>query len=425
MKARHRWKAVRWFTLAALGLVTPQPFAHGEAADSRSGMLLTQGEAMQPTVSRTAAMPASGGDGCPEGTFKPLFKAGCAKPSGDSRLPLNDSEPMKFEGLRLSKSVAFLQATGTITRDTPAEFARFLATDAAKLSIDLNIHSPGGDVPAAMELGRAIRAAHLNTSIERSIPLEGVMRVYRAKAPVCTGACAYAFLGGVSRSYSAEARYGLPRSAASDVASYLGELGIDPRVLQAAASAPAKDDGFVVPSTQGKEFHIIFDATGLTTFTAEVRGGKTVAAFKFTDRGHKYDGLLSCEQGQRMLAVLDTEESVHPVLQVMNEFPAEFEASGRKIEGTATYIGRTDMSPAQILFRLPSLDESSFSGGGLVLRKLTNPQLSPDGVRGGADTANRGLLDALSWGDAESSLLFRIAGDNGERVLPAVFKGCQ
>jgi hypothetical protein len=426
MKARHGWKAVCWLALAAFGLVAPQLLAHGESADPSSGVVLTQGEAIQPAVSRTGTKPAGGGEGCPDGTFKPLFKTGCAKPSADSRLPLNDSEPMRFEVLRLSKSIAFLQATGTITKETPAEFARFMATDGAKLSVDLNIHSPGGDVRAAMELGRAIRAAHLNTSIERSIPLEGAMRVYRAKDPVCAAACAYAFLGGLSRSYSAEARYSLPRSAASgDAASYLDELGIDPRLLQAAASAPAKDDGFVVPSAQGKDLHVIFDASGLTTFTAEARGGKTVAAFEFTDRGHKYGGLLACDQGQRVLTVLDTEESVHPVLRIMNEFPAEFDANGQKIEGTATYVGRTELSPARILFRLPSLDERSFSGSGVVLKKLTNPQLSPDGFRASADSANRGLLDALSWGDAESSLLFRIAADNGERVLSAVFRGCQ
>ena len=346
--------------------------------------------------------------------------------------PANDSDPMRFEAVQLSKSISFLQGTGTITRETPAEFERFLATDAAKSSRDLSLHSPGGDELAGMELGRAIRKARLNTAIERSIPLEGLMKVYRYKDPACTSACAYAFLGGVSRSYSADALYGLHRnasvtSAASSGAApqYLDEMGIDPRVLQSTAGATTKGDIFVVPNVLGKEWRIIFDASGMTTFAVEERRGRTTAVFEFTDRGHKYGGMLYCEQGRSALAILDRDDWVHPVLRIINEFPVEFEADGRKIAGNATYVARSDKSPASILFLLPSLDEQSFSGSGLVLTRLTNPQLPSSATSpGGGDTANRGLLDALSWGDAESAFLFRIVADNGKSALPPVFKDC-
>jgi hypothetical protein len=126
------------------------------------------------------------------------------------------------------------------------------------------------------------------------------------------------------------------------------------------------------------------------------------------------------------MAILDRDDTVHPVLRVMNEFPVEFDANGRKIAGNATYVGRTEQSPAVILFLLPLLDGQSFAGSGLVLTRLTNPQLTSSRTSpGGADVANRGLLDALSWGDAESALLFRIVADNGARTLPSVFKDCR
>jgi hypothetical protein len=353
-----------------------------------------------------------------------MFKAGCAAPSTDSKLPLNDSQPMRFEAVHLSKSISFLQGIGTITKETPAEFGRFLATDAARASRDLSLHSAGGDVIAGMELGRAIRQARMNTSIERSIPLEGLMKVYRYKDPACASACAYAFLGGVSRSYSADALYGLPRNDADP--RYLEEMGIDPRQLQALAGATTKGDLFVVPSALGKEWRIIFDASGLTTFNVEERRGKTMAVFDFTDRGHKFGGLLYCEQGHSAMAILDRDDSIHPVLRIMNEFPVEFEANGRKIAGNATYVERTEQSPAAILFLLPVLNGQSFSGSGLALTRLTNPQLpSSRTSSGGGYTANRGLLDALSWGDAESALLFRIVADNAARTLPSVFKDCR
>ncbi len=166
-QARHRWRAITWIALAVFGLVASQRAASGESvgpspgidcqASYRCGAILTQGEPIQPAVSPPGPKPAGAAEGCPSGTFKPLFKAGCAKPSADSNLPANDGEPMRFEAIQLSKSIAFLQAIGTITKDTPAEFARFMATDAARASVDLNIHSPGGDLLAGMELGRAIR----------------------------------------------------------------------------------------------------------------------------------------------------------------------------------------------------------------------------------------------------------------------------
>ena len=415
---RHR-RAALWIALAILGLVAPGWHAHGESA---SGVVLTQGEALQPAASVPEVKPP-GGDGCPAGTFKPLFKAGCAKPSPDSVLPAKDSEPMRFEAIHLSRSVTYLQATGTITTDTPAEFARFLATDAARTSSDLNMHSPGGDAAAAMELGRSIRKARLNTTIGRSIPLEGAMRVYRYKEAECVAACAYAFMGGVSRSYGEDARYSLPRSISNATAAFAEEMGIAPGLLAAAATGTTKDGSFAVPSERAKEWRVIFDASGLTTFTAGQRGGKAVATFDFADRGHKYGGTVFCNQGHRVLAISDTEDSLHPVLRIMNEFPVQFETGGRRIEGTATYVGRTERSPALVLFHLPSLDERSFSGGGLVLKQVTNPQLSSSGNAG--DGTHRGLLDALSWGDAESTLLFRIVADNGERILPEVLRGCQ
>jgi hypothetical protein len=340
-----------------------------------------------------------------------LFKAGCAKMSASSNLPGHDEEPMRFEAVQLSKSISFLQAIGTITKETPAEFARFMATDAAKTSKDLALHSPRGDVLAGLELGRVIRHARLNTSIGRSIPLEGVMRVYRYKEATCASACAYAFLGGIGRSYPAGAVYALNRDAAAPpepVAQYVAEMGVDPRLLAAEAGP--------LPEEQSKQWRVVYDGSGLTTFAVEDRRGKSVATFNFVTRDHKYGGMLSCEDGHPAMTLLDLDDSIHPVLRIMNQFPVEFEANGRKIAGKASYVGRSDLSPGLVLFVLPSLDEKSFAGSGLVLTRVTNPQLS---------ASNRGLLEALSWGDAESAFLFRVVADNGESALGPLFRVCR
>jgi hypothetical protein len=331
--------------------------------------------------------------------------------SADSKLPGREEDPMRFEVIQLSKSISFLQAIGTITKETPAEFARFMASDAGKISKDLALHSPGGDVLAGLELGRAIRHARLNTSIGRSIPLEGVMRVYRYKEATCASACAYAFLGGIGRSYPAGAVYALKRDAAAlpePVAQYVTEMGVDPRLLTAEAGP--------LPEEQSKEWRVVYDGSGLTTFTVEDGRGKTVAAFNFVNRDHKYGGVLTCEDRHPAMIVLDLEDSIHPVLRIMNQFSVEFEANGRKVAGRASYVGRSELSPGLVRFVLPSLDEKSFAGSGLVLTRVTNPQLS---------VSNRGLLEALSWGDAESAFLFRVVADNGESVLGPLFRECR
>jgi hypothetical protein len=223
----HRWAIGAGIAAAILGLA----MSTAGAEEQRALTQLTQ--SATPTEK-----PSGRAEGCPPGTFKPLFKAGCASMSADSKLPGRDEDPMRFEVIQLSKSISFLQAIGTITKETPAEFARFMASDAGKISKDLALHSPGGDVLAGLELGRAIRHARLNTSIGRSIPLEGVMRVYRYKEATCASACAYAFLGGIGRSYPAGAVYALKRDAAAlpePVAQYVTEMGVDPRLLTAEA----------------------------------------------------------------------------------------------------------------------------------------------------------------------------------------------
>lgn len=92
----------------------------------------------------------------------------------------------------------WIAAEGNITVDTPAAFRRFM--DGRDYSLNVSLHSPGGDPLAAVELGREFRARRMTTSIGRTVPDNfGSQRTF---AGGCYSACAIAFLGGVSRSYS-------------------------------------------------------------------------------------------------------------------------------------------------------------------------------------------------------------------------------
>ena len=103
-------------------------------------------------------------EGCPAGQLKGLNET-CTKLSERTKLPLDETKPMRFEAVQVSMMMIHVQATGTITEDTPAEFERFLKSDEASYSKDLHLHSLGGNLMAGLRLGEMIRKAGMNTMV--------------------------------------------------------------------------------------------------------------------------------------------------------------------------------------------------------------------------------------------------------------------
>jgi hypothetical protein len=121
-------------------------------------------------------------------------------------------------------------------------------------------HSPGGSLIAGMEIGARIRELGINTVIgqpgggagywEFSRPgINAVERVLFAKAE-CFSACAYAFMGGVSRTIDQGAAYGLHQFRGSpneDMAQravvmlrrYLEQMGVNVQALDLASNTSA------------------------------------------------------------------------------------------------------------------------------------------------------------------------------------------
>ena len=91
----------------------------------------------------------------------------------------------------------WIAAEGVITEDTPREFEDFLSKNSYRSTIYFN--STGGDLFAALEIGRIIRERRHNTNVGRtSFQLSGNWDDFDDQG-VCLSACAYAFLGGVER----------------------------------------------------------------------------------------------------------------------------------------------------------------------------------------------------------------------------------
>src|SRR5690606_8850785 len=139
-----------------------------------------------------------------------------------------------------------------------------------------------------------IREAGLSTRVGRSIALEGLMDVYDYERPVCASACAYAFLGGTTRSFGPETVFGVHRFGSRDfevkgdvaqimsslLAVYVDRMGVNPRILELASSRAFENDLYVVTPSLAQELRIIFDPRGITEFRVEERDGAPWARFE-------------------------------------------------------------------------------------------------------------------------------------------------
>jgi hypothetical protein len=371
-------------------------------------------------------------EGCPPGQLPASEEEkACSRLSKYTRLPLDPSKPMVFEGIQASMTTIYVQAIGVITKDTPRKFKEFLKTGDAKMTRLLSLHSAGGDITAALELGELIRKARFNTLIGRSMPLDDPgrgMAAYDYKVSVCTAACAYAFLGGVTRSYRKTDVYGLPgpgsdgSASAADpqgfsasLATYIEKMGADPQVLQAAAGAPTGNKIFLVPVALGEKMNIIFDRSGEATFRPGTDGGRPVAKFDFTMAEKRFGGTIVCLEGVNRMVIEDRDNKIPPTLRQLRKAPAVLtDGTGQELEGFVTYAasGVLFIGHGAMIFGLPGLTATSFSDKGLALSSISDPE-----------NEKRSAGNPV-WDGEVMKFFFRIKAPNGAEILPSVLKGC-
>ncbi|QCK85153.1 hypothetical protein E8L99_04845 [Phreatobacter aquaticus] len=183
------------------------------------------------------------------------------------------------EGRGLFGLTRWIQASGPITADTADRFDQFArANRIAGMTVVLD--SPGGSMTSGLRMGRAFRAAGVNTMIGRTvIRLDGGQEsaTLLTHGMVCASACSYALLGGVHRTIASTARYGVHQFSRNigrdgrfvteqptvrdfesaqrlmaELAVYLQEMGIDAGLLPLAASMPhGQQIRFLTPAEIG------------------------------------------------------------------------------------------------------------------------------------------------------------------------------
>lgn len=383
-----------------------------------------------------ALLPASAmaEEGCPPGQLRGLGEV-CTKLSERTKLPLDEAQPMRFEAVQVSMMLIHVQATGTITEDTPNEFARFLKSDEASYSKDLHLHSLGGNLMAGLRLGEMVRKAGMNTTIGRSIPLEGVTNIYSYEEAVCASACAYAFLGGVTRDYGDRDFFGLHRFGVSGkaisgddaqvissiVSAYIQRMGIDQAVLQAAATASFEKGVYRLPVAMAKRMNVITAQNGETTFNVEDQDGRAVIRFEFNKRERRYAGSLMCVEGSKLLTVLDLDDTVPASLRQMREFPVKFtDGTGRTLAGRGSYFKNPKIN--YLMFSIPDLSKQAFVGEGLRLEDISN--LAIERRAKGKTGATPELITLMSWVGDVQQFAFQISAANGENTLPLILREC-
>jgi hypothetical protein len=157
----------------------------------------------------------------------------------------------------------WISAVGVIDESTPKKFEQFRKHHPYQQTIYL--HSPGGNLMAGMELGRLFRKYKMPVSIAKTEQVKGES-YSETTSGICASACAYAFLGGASRSITENSKIGFHQfykttileananpisvqgyTLSADqlisgiIAAYIVEMGVDARVLSIASLA-GKDE---------------------------------------------------------------------------------------------------------------------------------------------------------------------------------------
>lgn len=167
-----------------------------------------------------------------------------------------------------------LLATGTLDSEAPNRLAALLS--AGDYPETVVFDSPGGSLVAGIKLGRLIRANGLNTVVESAYSEERYKEagaqpelVELAADVSCYSACAYAFMGGVSRTLGEDARIGVhqfygmestssesnAQIAVATLSQYMLSMGID-RDLLDVASFTDSAEVLVIPHTSAQNYNL-------------------------------------------------------------------------------------------------------------------------------------------------------------------------
>ncbi|MFW9615594.1 ATP-dependent Clp protease proteolytic subunit [Aquabacterium sp.] len=175
---------------------------------------------------------------------------------------------------RMIEAPIKIHLKGSIDKDAAPRLARVLKLYEEQ-SISVHLDSPGGNLLAALEIGRLLRSVSASTHVD-------------AKA-MCYSACAFAYIGGSSRYMDRDARYGVHRAStmvdsfdtmesgqivAALVGAYIREMGVSPALLDLSVKASANDI-YLLSRKQLEDLRVVNNGSSKPSWTIEVADGGT------------------------------------------------------------------------------------------------------------------------------------------------------
>lgn len=229
-----------------------------------------------------------------------------------------NAEPMKFELMGNGgncNGCQWTQGSGEIMPDTADVFRKYLDDykkySGGELAGFIRLNSLGGSLQGGIALGEAIRSGNLSTEVGASIKGKphkpGESPNWDEKSDgVCASACAYAFLGGVSRSLSENDKLGFhqfytqkqieapteklftgkdlddQQKIMAYLTLYLVKMGVDPRVLIAASNTKAQELLYINGDI-ARKLRVTFDAENYQPWRLEFYKAGIVAYSETAD----------------------------------------------------------------------------------------------------------------------------------------------
>jgi hypothetical protein len=161
-------------------------------------------------------------------------------------------------------------AEGPIDENAATRFASFFALNSSSLphKKQISLHSPGGNVLAAIQLGTLIRRLGLDTEL--------------VDGQTCASACSLVFMGGVERSFWTGSRLGVhqfssgglideggAQQLSTAISTYAANLGIDRRVMDIASLVPPRSM-YWLTATELKQLRVDNSDAALSDWTLGV-----------------------------------------------------------------------------------------------------------------------------------------------------------
>jgi hypothetical protein len=235
----------------------------------------------------------------------------------------------------------WVQIEGRLSSTAGTAFERYLAgSNAGGGTVYLD--SPGGSLEGALALGRAIRSHGFSTAVGKSVAASWDNRFAEKSKGRCVSACAYAFLGGTTRT-AASGELGVhqfhdptalaiadPTFTAQDLAAeqdlltetldYVEKMGVSSRFQIAAGRTPSKDLYFFT-EPELPEFAITIDPETVSQWKLSSRGGGLLLAATAPDGGHSV--LFYCVEPARAPLIVVQYNNLKPdwVKEMKRDYP--------------------------------------------------------------------------------------------------------